>query len=115
MTYSIVGSLLLGLIGVVLWIEGGPHPRTRSAWLLLVAILIVSAMPALLCWLLCYAPGAPAVPRVDPGHAAVPAMIPGDGPADLGGRAGPTATGVSLPAMTRGQAARTTLVAEAAA
>ena len=28
-------------------------PRTWEAWLLLVAILIVCAMPALICWLLC--------------------------------------------------------------
>jgi len=53
MTYSIAVSLLLGLIGVVLWIEGGPHPRTWCAWLLLVGVLIVAAIPALLCWLLC--------------------------------------------------------------
>jgi hypothetical protein len=46
-------SVLLALIGVVMWIEGGPHPRTRTAWLLLGAILIVSALPALLCWLFC--------------------------------------------------------------
>jgi hypothetical protein len=44
---------VLGAIGVVLWIEGGPHPRTSAAWLLLVAILIVSARPMLLCWLFC--------------------------------------------------------------
>jgi len=37
----------------VLWLEGGPTPRTWAAWLLLVAILIVSALPALLCWLFC--------------------------------------------------------------
>jgi hypothetical protein len=53
MTYSLVVSLLLEVIGIVLWIEGGPHPRTRGAWLLLVAILIVSALPALLCRLFC--------------------------------------------------------------
>jgi len=29
------------------------------AWLLLVAILIVSALPMLLCWLFCYTAGAP--------------------------------------------------------
>jgi hypothetical protein len=53
MTYSLVLSLLLAGIGSVLWIEGGPHPRTRGAWLLLVGILIVAALPALLCWLFC--------------------------------------------------------------
>jgi hypothetical protein len=53
MTFSLVAALLLALIGVVLWLEGGPHPRTGEVWLLLVAILIVSALPALLCWLLC--------------------------------------------------------------
>jgi hypothetical protein len=52
-TYSLVLSLLLALIGVVLWIEGGPRPRTRAAWLLLVTILIVSALPMLVCWLFC--------------------------------------------------------------
>ena len=35
MTYSLGVSLLLAVIGVVLWIEGGPHPRTWAAWLLL--------------------------------------------------------------------------------
>jgi len=53
MTYSVVLSLLLALIGVVLWIEGGPHPRTWAAWLLLLAIAIVSALPMLLCYLFC--------------------------------------------------------------
>ena len=53
MTYSVVLSLLFALIGVVTWIEGGPHPRTWAAWLLLVTILIVSALPVLLCWLFC--------------------------------------------------------------
>lgn len=43
-------SLLFALIGVVFWIGGGPHPRTRREWLLLMAILIVAALPALLCW-----------------------------------------------------------------
>jgi hypothetical protein len=28
MTFSVVLSLMLGAIGVVLWIEGGPNPRT---------------------------------------------------------------------------------------
>jgi hypothetical protein len=53
MTVSLVVSLLLALIGVVMWIEGGPHPRTWAAWLLLGAILIVSALPALMCRLFC--------------------------------------------------------------
>lgn len=53
MTLSLVAALLLSLIGVVLWLEGGPHPRTWGAWWLLVVILVVSALPALLCWLLC--------------------------------------------------------------
>ena len=51
--YSLMLSLILAVVGVVLWMEGGPHPRTRAAWLLLVAILIVSALPMLLCWLFC--------------------------------------------------------------
>ncbi len=51
--FSLVLSLLLAAVGVVLWIEGGPHPRTWEAWFLLVGTLIVAAMPALLCWLLC--------------------------------------------------------------
>jgi hypothetical protein len=33
MTYSLVVSLLLTLIGVVLWSQGGPTPRTWAAWL----------------------------------------------------------------------------------
>lgn len=45
-------SLLLAAVGLVLLIGGGPHPRTRGAWLLLAAIAIVAAAPALLCWLL---------------------------------------------------------------
>jgi hypothetical protein len=53
MTYSLVLSLLLALLGVVMWIEGGPHPRTWAAWLLLVTILIISALPVLLCRLIC--------------------------------------------------------------
>jgi hypothetical protein len=52
-TYSLVVSLLLEVIGIVLWIAGGPHPRTWAAWLLLVAILIVSALPALVYRLFC--------------------------------------------------------------
>jgi len=28
MTFSVVAALLLALISVVLWLEGGPHPRT---------------------------------------------------------------------------------------
>jgi hypothetical protein len=50
---SVVLSLILGALGVVLWIEGGPHPRTTGAWLLPGAILIVSATPMLMCWLFC--------------------------------------------------------------
>jgi len=46
-------SLRLAAIGLVLWVGGGPHPRTRGAWLLLVAILIVAALPALLYWMFC--------------------------------------------------------------
>ncbi len=53
MTYSVVLSLLLALIGVVMWIEGGPHPRTWAAWLLLVVVLLIAALPALICWLFC--------------------------------------------------------------
>ena len=45
MMLSMVLSLILGATGIVLWIEGGPHPRTAGAWLLLGAILIVSATP----------------------------------------------------------------------
>ncbi len=61
-------SVVMAVVGVVLWIEGGPHPRTRAAWLLLGAILVVAALPALLCWLLCYPAAAP-----------LPAMIPDPG------------------------------------
>jgi hypothetical protein len=57
--YSATLSLVLAIVGVVLWIEGGPHPRTRMAWLLLVAILIVSALRMLLCWLFCSTVAAP--------------------------------------------------------
>jgi hypothetical protein len=53
MTSAFVASLLLALVGNVLWLEGGPHPRTWEAWLLLRGLLIVSALPALLCWLFC--------------------------------------------------------------
>jgi hypothetical protein len=53
MTVWLGVSLLLAVIGVVLWIEGGPHPRTGAAWLLLGAILIVAGLPALLCRLFC--------------------------------------------------------------
>ena len=53
MTFSVVAALLLALIGVVLWLEGGPHPRTWEAWLLLGAILVAAALPVLLCWLFC--------------------------------------------------------------
>ena len=49
MILNVALSLILGVIGIVLWIEGGPHPRTRAAWLLLVAILVVAALPVLLC------------------------------------------------------------------
>ena len=68
MKYSAVLSLIFAVVGVVLWIEGGPHPRTRMAWLLLVAILIVSALPMLLCWLFCYTAAAP-----------IPGMVPDRG------------------------------------
>ena len=53
MTVSLVVSLLIAVIGGVLWVEGGPHPRTWAAWLLLGAILIVSALPALFYRLFC--------------------------------------------------------------
>lgn len=46
-------SVVMTVVGVVLWIEGRPQPRIRAAWRLLVAIAIGSALPALLCWLLC--------------------------------------------------------------
>lgn len=50
--YSVLLSLVLAVIGIVVWIEGGPHPRTwGSLGLLLGAILVVAALPALLCWL----------------------------------------------------------------
>jgi|HubBroStandDraft_6_1064221.scaffolds.fasta_scaffold67129_4 hypothetical protein len=26
-------SVVMAAVGVVMWIEGGPHPRTRAAWL----------------------------------------------------------------------------------
>jgi hypothetical protein len=51
--YNVVASLVLAVVGVVLWIEGGPHPRTWGAWTLLGAILVVAALPAVLCWLFC--------------------------------------------------------------
>ena len=54
MTYSVVLSLLLALIGIVMWIEGGPHPRTWAARLLLLVVLLIAALPALICWLLCW-------------------------------------------------------------
>ena len=53
MKYSVVLSIVMTVVGVVLWIEGGPHPRTWAAWLVLVLIVIVSALPILLCWLFC--------------------------------------------------------------
>jgi hypothetical protein len=53
MTFGFVVALLVALVGVVLWIEGGPHPRTWGAWLLLGVILIVAALPVLVCWLFC--------------------------------------------------------------
>jgi hypothetical protein len=69
MTYSVVLSLLFALIGVVMWIEGGPHPRTWGAWLLLVAIVVVAALPMLLCWLFCYTAAAPIPVGIpDPGR-----------------------------------------------
>jgi hypothetical protein len=46
-------SVVMAVVGVVMWIEGGLHPRTRAAWVLLAAILIVSALPTVLCWLFC--------------------------------------------------------------
>ncbi len=51
--YSLMLSVVMAVIGVVLWIEGGPHPRTWAARLLLVAILLIAALPMLLCWLFC--------------------------------------------------------------
>lgn len=51
--YSLLLSLVLAAVGVVVWSEGGPHPRTWAAWLLLLAILVITALPALLCWLFC--------------------------------------------------------------
>jgi hypothetical protein len=53
MMYSLMLSVVMTVVGVVLWIEGGPTSRTWAAWLLLLAIVIVSALPALLCWVLC--------------------------------------------------------------
>ena len=53
MTFAVALSCVLEAIGLVVWLEGGPHPRTRAAWLLLVAILLVSALPALICRLFC--------------------------------------------------------------
>jgi hypothetical protein len=48
-TYSLMLSVVMAAVGVVMWIEGGPHPRTRAAWLLLGAILVVSVLPMLVC------------------------------------------------------------------
>jgi len=53
MTFAVALSCALEVIGLVVWIEGGPHPRTREAWLLLLAILVVAALPALICRLFC--------------------------------------------------------------
>ncbi len=47
MTLSVVLSLFLAAIGLALWIEGGPQPRTWGAWRLLVAIVVVAALPIL--------------------------------------------------------------------
>src|ERR1700737_1262477 len=47
MILSVVLSLILGAIGIVLWSEGGPQPRTWGAWVLLVAIVVVAALPLL--------------------------------------------------------------------
>jgi hypothetical protein len=57
--YSLMLSVVMAVVGVVMWIEGGPHPRTRAAWLLLVAILVVAAAAgaALLAVLLDRLPG----------------------------------------------------------
>lgn len=44
---------MLAAIGLLLWLEGGPHSRTPEAWLLLVVILIISALPELMCGLFC--------------------------------------------------------------
>jgi hypothetical protein len=67
MPFSVVVSLILAGIGGTIWLEGGPHPRTRGAWLLLVAILIVAALPVLLC---CWA--APVIARLHARHLTVP-------------------------------------------
>ena len=53
MMLSVGLSLVLGAVGIVIWLEGGPHPRTWPAWFLLGVILIVTALPVLLCQLFC--------------------------------------------------------------
>jgi len=53
MMLSVALSLVLGAIGIVIWLEGGPHPRTWHAWFLLGVILIVTALPVLFCQLFC--------------------------------------------------------------
>ena len=53
MTYSLMLSLVITIVGVVPWLEGGPRPRTWASWLLLVAILVVAILPTLVCWLFC--------------------------------------------------------------
>lgn len=67
MMYSFIVSVIMMVVGIVLWIEGGPHPRTRGAWVLLGAIVIVSAMPPALCWLFCSTAAAPPAIVLDSG------------------------------------------------
>jgi len=46
-------SLILELIGLVLWFESGPH-ATRGAWILLAMMLILGAVPVVFAWALAH-------------------------------------------------------------
>ncbi len=149
MTYSLAVSLLLGLIGAVLWIEraapahvgrvaaaGGDPGRRRPAGAAVPALLLAPALSG-------QRHASPITPvRVNvsaPPESPTEARCSAEACYGAGGRRGSAdgamvaarwaarmlpnsrespgdpVRGATLPAMTRGQAARTTLVAEAAA